>query len=181
MRDYIVDAHTAHHLYHECLKGDLMRGRTIVLVSHHVQLCAPGAQYIVALDNGQVRYTGDYEHFIGSDTYKTLVHTDGHLGHAETKENATEESVEKTVDETGIDETGEEAIAPGKKDAATTEAEKKQPRKLVEDEGRATGRVDRAVWRAYLAACGDAGYWVAFFLTVGLSGISPVLESGWLK
>ena len=50
---FTVDAHTAHHLYFECLKGDLMRGRTVILVSHHVQLCAPGASYIVALDNGR--------------------------------------------------------------------------------------------------------------------------------
>ena len=43
-----VDAHTAHHLFEKCIKGDLMRGRTVVLVSHHVQLCAPDAKYIVS-------------------------------------------------------------------------------------------------------------------------------------
>ena len=41
-----VDAHTAHHLYHSCLKGPLMKDRTVVLVSHHVALTAPGAAYI---------------------------------------------------------------------------------------------------------------------------------------
>ncbi|KAL0069222.1 hypothetical protein AAF712_003585 [Marasmius tenuissimus] len=63
---FSVDAHTAHHLYHECLKGDLMKGRTVILVSHHVQLCAAGADYIVALDNGRVRFQGDYTTFQGS-------------------------------------------------------------------------------------------------------------------
>lgn len=42
-----VDAHTAHHLFEKCIKGNLMQGRTVVLVSHHVQLCAPDAKYIV--------------------------------------------------------------------------------------------------------------------------------------
>ena len=48
-----VDAHTAHHLFERCIKGDLMRGRTVVLVSHHVQLCAPDAKYIV----GQIKFS----------------------------------------------------------------------------------------------------------------------------
>lgn len=51
-----VDAHTAPLLPpppNECPKGELMKGRTTVLVSHHVQLCAPGAKYIVALENGR--------------------------------------------------------------------------------------------------------------------------------
>lgn len=42
-----VDAHTAKHIFEECLKGPLLAGRTIILVSHHVQLCLPGASYVV--------------------------------------------------------------------------------------------------------------------------------------
>lgn len=48
----LVDAHTAHHLFEKCIKGNLMRGRTVILVSHHVQLCAPDAKYIV----GQITF-----------------------------------------------------------------------------------------------------------------------------
>lgn len=33
-----VDAHTASHLFENCLRGPLMKGRTVVLVSHHVQV-----------------------------------------------------------------------------------------------------------------------------------------------
>ena len=62
-----VDAHTASHLFENCLRGPLMNGRTVVLVSHHVQvsvyltgcaynptlnnihqLVAPGASYVVS-------------------------------------------------------------------------------------------------------------------------------------
>ena len=34
----------------------LMRGRTVLLVSHHVQLCDLGASYIVALGNGHLQF-----------------------------------------------------------------------------------------------------------------------------
>ena len=40
-----------------------MRGRTVILVSHHVQLCAPGASYIVALDNGRLQFQGKQAEF----------------------------------------------------------------------------------------------------------------------
>ena len=43
-----VDAHTAHHLYQNALRGPLVKGRTVILVSHHVQLVTPGAGYIVS-------------------------------------------------------------------------------------------------------------------------------------
>ena len=49
-----------------------MRGRTVILVSHHVQLCAPGASYIVALDNGRLQFQGGRDEFIASGVLKTL-------------------------------------------------------------------------------------------------------------
>lgn len=49
-----VDAHTAQFVYHECLQGSLLKNRTVVLVTHHVSLCLPGADYVVSLKEGTV-------------------------------------------------------------------------------------------------------------------------------
>lgn len=46
-----VDAHTAHAIMENCLTGDIVKGRTILLVSHHTALVSPAAAYIVALEN----------------------------------------------------------------------------------------------------------------------------------
>ncbi|KAJ2825250.1 hypothetical protein FBU31_003767, partial [Coemansia sp. 'formosensis'] len=56
-----VDAHTAKHILMECLlsKTPLMLGRTRVLVTHHVSMCLPYAQYIVMLREGQVSLKGN--------------------------------------------------------------------------------------------------------------------------
>ena len=75
-----------------------MRGRTIILVSHHVQLCAPGAQYIVSLDNGRVQYSGDYEGFQGSGVLKTLVQS-GATDPSDEKEEAAVEKIEQIIAE----------------------------------------------------------------------------------
>ncbi|KLT42676.1 P-loop containing nucleoside triphosphate hydrolase protein [Cutaneotrichosporon oleaginosum] len=49
-----VDAHTAQYLIDECFRGRLLRGRTVVLVSHHVDLCLPVSDYVVAIAEGRV-------------------------------------------------------------------------------------------------------------------------------
>lgn len=50
-----VDAHTARHLVDKCLRGPLMQGRTVVLVTHHVQLCLPASSLLVCMVGGEAR------------------------------------------------------------------------------------------------------------------------------
>jgi len=67
-----VDSHTAKHLTDNCLRGSLMKGRTIVrqlktcdipadnqiLVSHHVELLLPITDYIVRILDGRIDAQG---------------------------------------------------------------------------------------------------------------------------
>ncbi|KAF9450615.1 P-loop containing nucleoside triphosphate hydrolase protein [Macrolepiota fuliginosa MF-IS2] len=178
-----VDAHTAYHLYTECLKGELMHGRTVILVSHHVQLCAPGAKYIVALDNGRLQFEGSSEAFFVSSAMRTLLQsTDGTPAtDEEEKEVLTkaEEEVLNVSENTG--ESSSEAsstIAPA---PSETKKERKAPRKLIEEEKRAVGRIGRDIWETYIWACGDGWYWSIFISILIAASISPVAENGWLR
>ena len=67
--------------------------------------------------------------------------------------------------------------------AATRAKEKKvkAPRKLVEDEARAVGRIGRNVWKTYLHALGGKGYWIVFGLTLIIASLPPVVENGWIR
>ncbi|TFK48986.1 P-loop containing nucleoside triphosphate hydrolase protein [Heliocybe sulcata] len=182
-----VDAHTAHHLYHECLKGDLMRGRTVILVSHHVQLCAPGASYIVALDNGRVQYQGDHDSFRTSGVLNTLIQSNT-ADSSDEKDEGPAATVEEEVEElqpqsSSATELNSEASST---DATNVDSEikpekKKSPRKLVEEEKRAVGRIGRDIWLTYVKACGDQWYWLLFGFALLLATLSPVFENGWLK
>ncbi|KAJ7349778.1 multidrug resistance-associated ABC transporter [Mycena albidolilacea] len=163
-----VDAHTAHHLYHSCLRGELMRGRTIILVSHHVQLCTPGAGYVVALDNGRVQFQGSRDEFQSSVVMRGLVQST-------TVQDAAKE--ETAVDAAHIAE-NEDAVAAK---PIPADKEKKQPRKFFEEEQRAVGRVAWPVWKTYILACGSGWYWVLFVLMFLIAAIAPVLENGWLS
>ncbi|KAJ1791653.1 hypothetical protein LPJ59_004956, partial [Coemansia sp. RSA 2399] len=56
-----VDAHTGKHILMECLLGrtKLMQGRTRVLITHHVPMCLPYADFMVMLNNGRIVLKGD--------------------------------------------------------------------------------------------------------------------------
>lgn len=131
----------AHHIYDKCLKGPLMRGRTVILVSHHVGLTLPGANYIVALDNGTLEYAGDREGFLVSGILKELE-----------KDKKAQKEQELLVEDAGIvDLEGANTSESGKVagESASTKvlsaavvkapatAVRKAPRKLMEDEKRA--------------------------------------------
>lgn len=47
-----VDVHTRTHLHRHALMGEIARGRTRILVTHHVDLCLSSAEYLVSLGNG---------------------------------------------------------------------------------------------------------------------------------
>ncbi|KIJ38955.1 hypothetical protein M422DRAFT_258371 [Sphaerobolus stellatus SS14] len=44
-----LDVHTSKWIIEECLRGDLIRGRTVLLVTHNVALASPVADYVVSL------------------------------------------------------------------------------------------------------------------------------------
>ncbi|KAF7983210.1 hypothetical protein HWV62_23484 [Athelia sp. TMB] len=167
-----VDAHTAQQLYHECLKGPLMRGRTIVLVSHHVQLCAPGASYVVALDNGRTQFVGSGAEFCASGIMDTLVQS----GRADSGENDVEGVVENELAASGSGNQSQSSTLEN-----TQQQPKKEPRKLVEEEARAIGHVNRDIWKTYILACGGAWFWAVFFVILAIAAMSPVAENWWLK
>ncbi|KAJ7589555.1 multidrug resistance-associated ABC transporter [Mycena floridula] len=159
-----VDAHTAHHLYHECLKGDLMANRTVILVSHHVHLCAPGANYVLALDNGRVSYSGSSAAFQNSGVIQSLVQSI-----------SDDTEVADRLDPSPSSEPVTPLAPPPAK------ADTKPVRKLVEEETRAIGRIGKDVWETYILAAGTKWFWILFGLAFGLAAVNPVLENGWLK
>ncbi|EIW83220.1 multidrug resistance-associated ABC transporter [Coniophora puteana RWD-64-598 SS2] len=176
-----VDAHTAHHLYHECIKGELMHGRTIVLVSHHVQLASSGAGYVVALDNGRVIFQGDRDAFQASPVMDSLAHSV-----AINEDKVTEEKEGLTIEDledepetstTGKGSEGTPTVAAGE----GAKVEHKAPRKLIEEEKRVVGRIGRDIWKLYVTACGGSIYWTIFTLSMLAGAVSPVVENWWLK
>jgi ABC-type glutathione transport system ATPase component len=155
-----------------------MQGRTVILVSHHVQLCAPGASYIAALDNGRVLFEGSKEDFYSSGIMKTLVQSSGETDDKEEK--ALEKEVETVLAEE-VEPQSETSSTIASSAPASVKIDRKPARKLVEEEKRAVGRIGLAVWETYIRACGNVWYWLLFIFFLVIASASPVLENGWLR
>ncbi|KAG2008576.1 ATP-binding cassette transporter [Coprinopsis cinerea AmutBmut pab1-1] len=170
-----VDAHTAHHIYHRCLRGELMKGRIVILVSHHVQLCATRAVYIVALDNGHVMFEGSRDAFIASGAMSKLGQTGSETG-------LESDVVEKKqLVEVEDDILGQGERSDSETFLSTARKEKQSPHQLVEDEKREVGRIKKDVWITLFRACGSDWFWVSFGLVFGLAALVPVVENNWLR
>lgn len=128
-----------------------MKNRTVILVSHHVQLVSPAAAYIVAMDNGDIKYAGDRSGFIAGGFMKDL-----------DKENEAEQPTAEKDQQDLIDTKAKNrnlaVVGEGSEPVSETTSlaetstfveeekepvalpERKVPRKLVEEERRATGK-----------------------------------------
>ncbi|KAJ6559095.1 hypothetical protein DFH09DRAFT_1161859 [Mycena vulgaris] len=154
------DSHTVRVLYDRLLRGPLLANRTVILVTHHVQLVLPGAHYLIRMKDGRIDQQGTVDDFRSQGVLDEITH------------------------EAGIEAKYEEPLAP----EPTIEAElvddgakeARKPRKLVEEEHRETGSVKWSVYKAYLAA---AGYWIcgSFTFLVAVLQLKGVGEKVWIK
>ena len=68
-----VDSHTGKHIFEEALCGSLAADRTILLVSHSLQLCAPAAALVLHLYNGRMAFSGSGDDYVKTDLYSHII------------------------------------------------------------------------------------------------------------
>ena len=135
-----LDVHTAKHVVNEALRGDLVRGRTILLVTHNIALTAPIAENVLILGrNGKiVRQGAVSDVLLTSATLRAVV---------ERQKERDEDFEHKEMKESDVDD--------GKKDSDAG--------KLIVAEEKAVGKLQKAAIMMYLRACGDPLLWVFCF------------------
>ncbi|KAE8269197.1 hypothetical protein A4X09_0g3134 [Tilletia walkeri] len=199
-----LDAHSAKHIYTHCLKGKLMQGRTVVLVTHAISLCMPGAAFAVALQDGKVAAAGR-----PADVLATGVFDDEGMHGAEEEDESEaekeEETVEEKLNEEVVEDLAEEAEAEAatKDKAAADEAAKAADRKHAIDpeelrkklsgqksnkteETYAKGAVSYGTYRTYFLSIDKRpmvvlSFWVvllAFFLG---ARVADITAAAWLR
>ncbi|RDB18199.1 ATP-dependent bile acid permease [Hypsizygus marmoreus] len=155
-----VDSHTSRFLYERLLRGPLLANRTVILVTHHVELVLPGAHYLVRMLDGRIDTQG---------TIKDL-QAQGVLEHIK-QDAAVEVQKEEVVlaeDIPAVDNGEEKKVIDAK-----------MPRKLVKDEHRETGGVKWSIYKSYLKA---SSYYIWAFLAflVVVNQILGVSEKVWI-
>ncbi|GAA5957716.1 hypothetical protein JCM3765_003743 [Sporobolomyces pararoseus] len=181
-----VDSHTARHLYRKCLKGPLLENRTVVLVTHHISLCLPGADFIVKLSDGRIEKQGLVSDLDQSELQTELIEEDEEAEKLEQVEEV-EKKGGPSVDRKEIErlaakvdhETSTATTTPGTSTPVVS-APSPSKGKLVEEETRQTGRVKWKVYSLYLSSAGYAT-WSLIFLLILAGRIFRVADRWWFR
>ncbi|KZT67108.1 multidrug resistance-associated ABC transporter [Daedalea quercina L-15889] len=134
-----LDVHTSRWIVDKCFKGDLVRGRTVLLVTHNVSMASPIADFVVALGtDGRITSQGSIANALENNKK---------LAAEVAKEEAEIEKAETTVDDQGP--------KPPRQDAG----------KLVVEEEIAAGHVGWQAMKIYFNGLGgnrQAMFWFSF-------------------
>ncbi|KAI9478028.1 MAG: hypothetical protein EXX96DRAFT_539173 [Benjaminiella poitrasii] len=161
-----VDAHTAKHLYKYCLLGEYMQNRTVILVTHYVNLCIRGASYVVALnESGSVAAAGRPLDIIKTGVLGEEMSLEGWMENIDAKEELVTDGPIPTV--------------PKKIRAARLEDEGRE--KLVQEERRAEGSVKWSVYGTYYYASGGFFFWISVLLLFCVAQASVLGQDYWIR
>ncbi|KAI0357033.1 multidrug resistance-associated ABC transporter [Trametes cingulata] len=167
-----VDSHTAHFLYEKLFRGPLLANRTVILVTHHVDLVLPGAHYLVRMLDGRIDTQGTIKDLRARGMLDDIARVEEIEAHKE--EQAVEAAKEEENPNAEIDAEANGAATPVAPEG------KKKPRKLIEEEHRETGSVKWHIYNTYLKA---SSYWTwgILFTLIILTQVLGVGEKIWIK
>ncbi|XXH00736.1 hypothetical protein Hte_007086 [Hypoxylon texense] len=171
-----VDSHTAKWIFSKCIKGELMRGRTCILVTHNTSLCAPQSEYVVLLDNGRVDAQGTAEEVIASGKLGEEIRTKSRPGSSDVSRvpSRVPSSVGEESDQTLIDNGGQQTTN-------TNSNGKPEKKGTTVQELKATGAVKWPVISLYLRAMGRWWFWAIAFVVFGSQQLSSVASNLWIR
>ncbi|KAJ1896684.1 hypothetical protein LPJ81_004690, partial [Coemansia sp. IMI 209127] len=196
-----VDAHTAKHILIECLssKSALMQGRTRVLVTHHVAMCLPYAQYMVMMREGRIVLKGAPADLQNQDSLaKALAALDSRDSETPAERSTKHEKAPALEISTANVAKGIAILVDGMKPEDEYNAERLRiiaehqvqnpggtfsalQGTLVDEEEREMGRIRSRVWKVYLSACGTRSFWVwSLFLMCSWQGV-VILQDYWIR
>lgn len=170
-----VDAHVGRHLFEEALTGELGRGRTRILVTHHVALCLPKTKYSVLLVDGTAQHAGSIDELQQSGSLKALLAQDIEVQEDFSDDTAVEEdSADPNV---GLERIATNRSTRSRRKSVILDPENEAksanksaaPKKFTEDEKKFRGAIKGAIYKAYLRASGGFLYWMFLWVVFTLN------------
>jgi len=181
-----VDAHVGEHLFKEAITGDVCKGATRVLVTHHVHFL-PRCDSVIVLEKGTVKHAGSYQDLVarGVDFAGAI--------DIEKKEEGSEEDGDDNKDDAKADDAAAAKDAVDKSGNSDTSKEdgndvsksdknkmKEAGKKLMTDEDKNEGSVDGAIYTHYAKAGGTFIFFMIFIIQ-GFGKASEIMANFWLS
>ncbi|KAH6687860.1 ATP-dependent bile acid permease [Plectosphaerella plurivora] len=173
-----VDTHVGRHIFEKCLTGPLCRGRTRILVTHHVALVESKAKFIAELGNGTVLHSGFLSELDEDGTLELIKSHEPLQSKGDSvdddrtavnSEQTSQLAVPQTIDEEDLD------------GGVIKKVPSRAARQFVEEETREQGAIKVHVYSAYLRDSGGWAWWIfALFLFTGFQALT-LGRSWWLR
>lgn len=156
-----VDAHVGRQIYEKCLVGELCKGRTRILVTHHVALVKPKTKFLVELGEGSVLNAGLISELEEDGTLQKIQSHEQSEAEIRQDEEAGESSTAVNSEEASVAEApeGETETTPLQK------VPSKDAKAFVQEETREKGMVKRHVYATYLK---DSGGWILWTICLAI-------------
>ncbi|KAG8879706.1 hypothetical protein FRB97_001503 [Tulasnella sp. 331] len=151
-----LDIHTSRAIVDNCFCGDLIKGRTVLLVTHSVALTSPIADYVVVIgSNGRITSRG---------TVSDALRADPDLRGNVDKIAREKGDEEKTINPK--EESAKEAIKHGGQ--------------LITKEKVVEGRVGWEAFKFFFGSFGGPIFWVTVVITFSLAELASTAQVWWL-
>ncbi|KAK0630981.1 P-loop containing nucleoside triphosphate hydrolase protein [Bombardia bombarda] len=174
-----VDSRTANHIFLNAIKGDLMKGRTCVLATHHTRLALPGADWVVVLEGGRVASQGTGDEILESGVL-------GHLSSTKEDGRLTESRNQKyqgaaTLGSSTAPETP--STAQLVEQDKTTGEETDEHRHALDDqeEKKYEGAVPFSTIFGYFSSLGSIAFWILVLACFAAQNMAAVATNLWVK
>lgn len=133
-----VDTHVGSWILEKCLAGEICKGRTRILVTHHLDLVIPKASFVVHLGAGGVNYSGVPK---------------------KRRDNEPQQKVGSGEDGSfnQIVTACDDRLSP---DLIASDRKSGDPKKVMQEEVREIGSVKRSVYLAYVSSSAGLSLWV---------------------
>ena len=153
-----LDVHVGKFIFEKCITGELLRGRTVLLVTHHITMAKKAARKIIVMEEGRIVscvHSAESLANLGINTQALLQEP---------------EDEEDTIDTSAI---------PTRIDSATPEKPEKSG-KLVLEEERAVGRISRKTVFLYMSNFGNPFFIAGLWFVVSFGQTGNILENWWI-
>lgn len=177
-----VDAHVGEHMFSKAIAGDITKGTTRVLVTHHVHFL-PRCDKVIVMNQGRIEHQGSYNELIaqGVDFAGAVDSTKVESS----KEEDTPKKEDMTDDADGDNADLDEDKTPDEVEKEEADLKKEasmrqKGEKLVSTEEREAGSVAGSAYVQY-AKAGGLCSWFTAIVVQGLGRASEIMSSFWLS
>ncbi|KAG0240918.1 hypothetical protein BGW41_006574 [Actinomortierella wolfii] len=181
-----VDAHTAEHIYTQCLIGPIMEHRTCILVTHHVRLCIATAKHLVVMNNGMIEIQGTVQELRDKGVLARIMDEEEEHNVPPTSDDETvgdDEELGAAMNLSKPELVRRKSSAVNKKRTDREEAPvpAKDAKKLVQEETRQEGSVKWEIYKIYLNAVGGIPFWLVLVLSFAVARLINMGETLWVR